>query len=174
MAAGKTTFGRPLAAALNRPFVDLDHAVEADAGISVAEIFRLHGEEAFRGMELRALRKAAAGGAVVACGGGTPCRGENMDFMLGCGTVVELKASTETTLRRLRLAPGQRPLVDTLLDRPDELAEKVKAMQAEREPFYSRAHIVFGSDYLETEDEIRNTVNSFLEQYIPKSSYKPL
>lgn len=166
MASGKTTLGRPLAATIGRPFVDLDEAVEDIAGMSVPEIFRTQGENAFRELETRALKAAADGGAVVACGGGTPCREENMTFMLSRGLVVELKASPETTLRRLRLAPGQRPLVDALLDRPGELSAKVAEMQAAREPFYSRAHHTFRSDRLETAEEIADSVQSFINQIL--------
>ena len=166
MASGKTTLGRPLAAALGRPFVDIDEAVESAAGMSVKEIFRSKGETAFRALESEVLKAAARGGAVVACGGGTPCPEENLAFMLDSGLVVELKASPATTLRRLQLAPGQRPLVDSLLDRPDELAAKVAEMLAAREPFYSRAHRTFCSDRLETAEEIAESVKSFIDQIL--------
>lgn len=166
MASGKTTLGRPLAEALCRPFVDLDAAVEADAGMSVAEIFATRGEAAFRELETKALHAAAAEGAVVSCGGGTPCREENMEFMLASGTVVELRAAMPVILRRLRLAPGQRPLIDALLDKPAALEAKVSAMMEARKPFYSRAHRTFASDRLESEQEIKESVAQFINQII--------
>lgn len=165
MAAGKTTLGRPLAAALGRPFVDTDAAVEAAVGMTVRQIFDTDGEEAFRRMEREALLRAVADGAVVACGGGTPCHADNMDFMLARGLVVELKASMEATLRRLREAPGKRPLVDNLLAHPDALRAKVEAMQDARRPFYSRAHAVFASDLLETAAEIDGSVEKFIATF---------
>lgn len=166
MASGKTTLGRPLAAALCRPFVDLDEKVEADAGMSVPELFATRGESEFRRLESLALKEAAAEGAIVACGGGTPCREENMRLMLDAGTVVELRASRDTILRRLRLAPGQRPLVDALLSDPKALEAKVSELIAAREPFYSRAHRTFNSDRLETEQEIAESVCEFINQII--------
>src|SRR5262245_43088202 len=42
--AGKTTIGRRLARRLRWPFVELDRRVERAAGLSLGEIFRLHGE----------------------------------------------------------------------------------------------------------------------------------
>ena len=165
MASGKTTLGRPLASALGRPFVDTDCAVEAACGRSVAEIFAGEGEAAFRRMESEALRRAAADGAVVACGGGTPCDGANMDFMLANGLVVELAASPDVTLRRLMLAPGQRPLVDAMLDDPDKLAAHVAAMLRARKPHYSRAHVSFNSDRLESRDQIDDSVAAFIKAF---------
>lgn len=165
MAAGKTTLGRRLAVALGRRFVDTDAAVEAAAGMTVRQIFDTAGEEVFRRMEREALLRAVVNGAVVACGGGTPCHADNMDFMLSRGLVVELKASMETTLRRLREAPGKRPLVDVLLDQPDALKTKVVAMQVARRPFYSRAHAVFASDLLETAAEIDSSVENFIATF---------
>ena len=167
MAAGKTTLGRPLALALGRTFVDTDQAVEALAGKSVSRIFAEEGEARFRQLESEVLRRAATDGAVVACGGGTPCREENIAFMLDAGLVVELKASLETTVRRLRLAPGQRPLVDALLDRPEELAAKVGEMEGRRRQWYDRAHATFDTNELETQAEVDAAVERFIRTFIP-------
>ena len=41
---GKSTVGRLVAEALNRPFVDLDERIESEAGRSIAEIFADEGE----------------------------------------------------------------------------------------------------------------------------------
>ena len=51
MGVGKTTIGKELARLLQREFVDLDQAIEADANQTVLEIFQNEGEEAFRKRE---------------------------------------------------------------------------------------------------------------------------
>ena len=51
MGAGKSTVGRRLADRLGRSFTDSDDEIEKAAGLSVADIFALHGEEEFRGVE---------------------------------------------------------------------------------------------------------------------------
>src|SRR5262245_21578936 len=62
--AGKTTIGRRLARRLRVPFVELDRRVEEAAGLSLDEIFSLHGEEYYRRQERETLERvlAEAGG----------------------------------------------------------------------------------------------------------------
>lgn len=163
MACGKTTLGRALALRLGRPFVDLDRAVEDAEGMSVSRIFALRGEEAFRQAEHRALGLWLDSDAVVACGGGTPCYADSADTMLNAGTVVWLKASLARTIERLRLAPGKRPLVDALLDRPEQLASLVSDMMNARKEAYARAHAVFDSDRLENQQQIDDSVDGFID-----------
>jgi len=53
--AGKTTLGQRLALELEVPFVELDERVEELAGLSLAEVFDLHGVRRFRELEAEAL-----------------------------------------------------------------------------------------------------------------------
>ena len=55
MASGKSTIGRRLAHELGWWFVDLDEDIEAQQGISIAELFDTRGEEEFRRIESAAL-----------------------------------------------------------------------------------------------------------------------
>ena len=91
MGSGKTTVGRLLARSLGREFVDLDRAVEREAGRSIPEIFAAEGEKGFRDLEHRALRRALGWtdgeGRVVACGGGIVERPENRELLRGAKTV---------------------------------------------------------------------------------------
>lgn len=163
MACGKTTLGEALTSRMpGHRFVDLDEAVEAMAHKTIPEIFEHDGEAAFRALESEALRKFSEPGAIIACGGGTPCQGDNMDFMLTTGTVVWLVADDDVTIRRLRLARGQRPLVDKLLDDSDALRQHIAALKAKREPHYSRAHLTFDSNRLEDEEQIADSVEKFM------------
>ncbi len=164
MASGKSTLGQALAQRLpSRRFIDLDSAVEEAAGMSVSEIFASRGQDHFRTLEAECLARAARADAIVACGGGTPCRTENMDLMLRTGTVVWLTAHTDVIVRRLQLAPAtQRPLVADAHGDTQRLAERVDALVAERAPAYSRAHLQFDASRLETQEQIDESASRFI------------
>ncbi len=167
MACGKSTLLRALAERVpGRRYVDLDHEIERTAGKSIPAIFAEDGEEAFRRLESDVLGALCRSDAIVACGGGTPCRPGAMEAMLAAGTVVWLKADIGITVSRLRLAPGQRPVIDALLDSPDALRARVESLMAEREPFYSRATAVFDSSRLDNEAEIEESARKFIDTYL--------
>ncbi len=71
MGAGKTTVGRILASRLAWSFYDIDALIEAQHNASVAALFALHGEQAFRVMEQEAIRSVhQSDEAVISLGGG--------------------------------------------------------------------------------------------------------
>ena len=57
MGSGKSSVGRALARRLGWEFIDTDEEIEGATGMSIAEIFRVHGEQGFRGLERQALAK---------------------------------------------------------------------------------------------------------------------
>ena len=75
---GKTTVGRKVAEALNRPFLDADLVFTQRFGRSPAQVIRADGEPLFRAMESQVLADLCKGsGAVIATGGGCVTRPEN-------------------------------------------------------------------------------------------------
>src|SRR5262249_46820238 len=70
--AGKTTVGKRLAGRLKVPFLELDRLVEQASGMSLADLFALQGEVAYRELEREVLAKVLdrASPAVLATGGG--------------------------------------------------------------------------------------------------------
>jgi shikimate kinase len=114
MASGKTTIGRMLAERLGWNFIDLDREIEAQQGISIAEIFDRQGEPEFRRIEteaLRALVRTIQRGhpSVVALGGGTFVQPGNFDLVEGNGVTIWLDCPLETVQRRVA-EPSSRPL----------------------------------------------------------------
>jgi shikimate kinase / 3-dehydroquinate synthase len=110
--SGKSTVGRALAEALSKPFWDLDQEIENHAGMPVAEIFAIEGEEGFRAREKRMLDLLAGKvNGVVALGGGTLLDPINQERVEQNGRVVSLSAPIEKLIGRLQTQVGQRPLL---------------------------------------------------------------
>lgn len=161
MASGKTTFGRALARQLGREFIDLDFYIRQRFRKTIPEIFASQGEEEFRRIERRMLHEVGEfENVVIACGGGTPCFFDNMEYMNSRGLTVRLEASVQRIVTRLLLTPGRRPLTENLSD--EELVKFVTDHLHEREPFYSEAQISFNGENLENSRQIETSVTDFL------------
>ncbi len=141
MGSGKSTAGKKLAAALGWSFIDLDKKIEEIAGKTIPEIFSHEGEDGFRSLETDVLRNLKSlSRTVVSTGGGTPCHGDNLDFMLETGVIVYLKMSTNHLVSRLLGSTGGRPILKNVPD--DKLFDFIDEKLAIREKFYQRANII--------------------------------
>ena len=134
MGTGKTTAGKALAARLDRGFQDMDDLIEEGAGLTVPEIFTIHGEARFRDIESQVCRDVASrSDLIVATGGGALVNPENHRVLAETGTVICLSATPEQILERIR-NETHRPLLDLA---PDNRLERIRALLAEREERYS-------------------------------------
>ena len=140
MGAGKSTIGRRLAARLNLPFVDADTEIEAAAGMTIPEIFELHGEPHFRDGEARVIARLLDGGpSVLATGGGSFMREETRRRVAEKAVSIWLKADPEIILRRVKRR-ADRPLLQTA-----DPAATVSRLLSEREPVYQHADVTIAS-----------------------------
>lgn len=131
MGAGKSAVGKELARLLRRPFVDLDLAIEREAGASVAALFARRGEAAFRRLERKALLRAAKrAGVVVALGGGTLLDPRHR-AVVKKGYLVTLSCSRAELVRRLGPSRESRPLLAG-----GSLSARVRKLLAERRRAY--------------------------------------
>ena len=138
--AGKSTIGRGLAEALDREFIELDQRIEVAAGLSLGEIFELHGEAYYRRLEREVLGQVlAAGGApVIAAGGSIVNHAENWALLATRTTSIWLKASAEDHWERVIRQGDRRPMAEN----PHAFSE-LRALLAARADLYARAnHIV--------------------------------
>jgi shikimate kinase len=132
--SGKSTVGKQLARALGWRFHDSDHEIEARIGTSIRAFFEQQGEQAFRDLEQQVVGElAAAGGCVLATGGGTVLREANRQALRACGPVIYLRSSPEELYRRLR-----HDTVRPLLQVADPL-RKLRELYAQRDAHYRDA-----------------------------------
>ncbi|HLO33173.1 MAG TPA: 3-dehydroquinate synthase [Anaerolineales bacterium] len=129
---GKSTIGRTLARDLALPFLDLDHVIESNAGMSISQIMDQQGETAFRDLETAALKHIATEKeSVIALGGGALLREENR-LMAGIhGTVVLLMGELDTLLAHVQDDPAKRPL------QAGDVRAKLNSLLARRREHYS-------------------------------------
>jgi shikimate kinase len=83
MGSGKSSVGKILANLKGRKFLDLDHYIEQQEQLSIADLFEKRGPIEFRKIEVKAVQKICRThtNIVLALGGGTPCYGNTMAFL---------------------------------------------------------------------------------------------
>jgi len=141
MGSGKSTAGKKLATSLGRVFVDLDRKIEEVAGKTIPQIFSEDGEGEFRKLETDVLHSFESEiNTIISTGGGTPCHGDNMDFMLATGLTVYLKMTPEQLTSRLLESTGQRPLLKNIPD--NRLNGFIAKKLASREKWYNQANLI--------------------------------
>ena len=166
MGSGKSTVGPLVARRLGAHFADLDDVIAGRVGQPVPVIFEKEGEACFRECEAEALRAVseANGQAVIATGGGTLVREENLRRALQSGSVVYLRAPARVLAERLRDTAAERPLLQSG-DRGRPLAgaaltRRIEALLAERRPFYERAHATVDTVDASPKETVRAVVNA--------------
>lgn len=161
MACGKTTFGRALARATGREFIDLDFYIEQRFRSSIRKIFAEKGESEFRRMESEMLREAGEfEDVIISCGGGTPCFLGNMDYMLSRGDVIWLQTSAQRIAERLVINSARRPLMAG--KSPEEIRVAVEEGLAARHQYYSCANICHSGENLENRRQIAEAISRFI------------
>jgi len=149
MGSGKSTVGPLLARRLGWRFVDADNDIEAEAGATIAELFRRHGEAAFRERERAAIEVLATGDALVlALGGGAIEHPATRSLLVTApGTLlVHLEVKLVTTLARCRGTEHTRPVLADQIN--------LESRYQRRLPLYREAHVSIAVDALTPEQVV--------------------
>ena len=144
MGAGKTSIGKLIAKRLHLEFIDTDTEIVRAAGCSVIDIFSLYGEEEFRRVEDRVIKRLLSDETprIISTGEGAFITDSVREVLRQKAITVWLKADLGLLVKRTGLK-NTRPL---LLDRqPKEILD---SLIENRYPIYKEADIT-----VETRDE---------------------
>ena len=129
MGAGKTSISEYLKTLFAMDVIEMDQIIAEREGMSIPDIFEVHGEQYFRDLETNLLiEMQARKNVVISCGGGTPLRECNVVEMKKNGRVVLLTASPETIFDRVKDS-HDRPVIENNKNVPfiADLMEKRRA-----------------------------------------------
>ena len=145
MGSGKTYWGKIWASIYSFTFIDLDEVIEKKEGKSIADIFDIKGENYFREIEAATLRNFEdLENTIIACGGGTPCFYENIEWMNTKGTTIYLYSTAQEILQRVLSEQDKRPLIKKM--NKGELLFFIEQKLREREVFYNVATLTVASN----------------------------
>ncbi len=134
MGVGKSTISKVLQNTFAMDVIEMDEIIAEKNGMSISEIFELHGEAFFRNEETNLLKECAdRRNVIVSCGGGVAMRPENIEEMKKSGKIVLLTATPETILRRVE-NNHDRPLLEN-----NKTVEHIAKLMEQRRPAYEAA-----------------------------------
>ena len=109
------------------------------SGLSLEQLFELHGERYYRRLEAETLRRILSGGrpVVIAAAGGVVNEPETWELLRERATVVWLRADAEEHWNRVIAQGDHRPMADN----PGAM-EELRALLSAREPVYTQAGLI--------------------------------
>jgi XRE family aerobic/anaerobic benzoate catabolism transcriptional regulator len=134
--AGKSTLGAKLAQETNTPFIELDHEIEKDAGMPLADIFSLYGQAGYRAIEKRTLERVLGeyDRATLSVGGGIVSEKDTYDYLLSNCYTIWIRAQPEEHMSRVIAQGDFRVMAGS-----NQAMEDLRRILAAREPLYRRA-----------------------------------
>lgn len=158
MGAGKSSIGRLVASQLGIPFVDTDIEIERVSRMTIAELFAAYGEEEFRALETRVIKRLLKGGPrVVSTGGGAFINERTRQQVKRSGLSVWLKADLDVLWERVGKRET-RPLLKT--ENPKQTLEKLMTV---RYPIYAEADLVVWSRDVSKEIMVKEVLAAIAE-----------
>lgn len=151
MGAGKSSIGRLVAQQLGIPFVDTDAEIERVSRMTITDLFAKYGENEFRALEARVIRRLLRGGPkVVSTGGGAFINEVTRNHIKNAGLSLWLRADLDVLWERVNKR-DHRPLLKT--ENPKATLEN---LMIKRYPIYAEADLVIesrdvGKDIIVTE-----------------------
>ena len=167
--SGKTTIGKPLAAAMDLPFYDLDDQMDKILGHSFHKLVKNEGWVAFRELEYSICKKFVRQEKGIFCLGGGTVRYEwNMDALRGTGLIILLTAPLEVLIKRVKAA--DRPRVH----RNTSLEEDIRLLwETHQDKYLGAAQIRYRTDRKEIDEEVEEIKRIILEWNHNPKNFNP-
>ena len=158
MGAGKSAIGRLTAQALGIPFVDSDHEIERVSRMTISDLFARYGEDEFRALETRVLKRLLRSGPrVVSTGGGAYINERSRRQIKKGGLTVWLNAELDVLWERVNKR-DTRPLLKT--ENPRQTLENL--MNA-RYPIYAEADLTVLSRDVRKETMVEDVLTAVID-----------
>ena len=157
MGAGKSVIGKMSAAAMQIPFVDSDHEIEKVSRMSIADLFASYGEDEFRSLEARVIRRLLKGGPMVlSTGGGAFMQDRVRANIKRRGMSLWLKADLDVLWDRVRRR-SHRPLLKT-----DNPKGTLSDLLESRYPVYGEADLIIQSRDVPKETIVGEVIDAII------------
>jgi shikimate kinase len=158
MGAGKSAIGRIVAQQLGLPFIDTDTEIERVSRMSISELFAAYGEEEFRALETRVIKRLLrTGPRVVSTGGGAFINDKTRKQIERGGLSVWLNADLEVLWERVNKR-DHRPLLKT-----ENPKQTLQDLMDKRYPIYALADITVQSRDVRKEVIANEVLTSVIE-----------
>jgi XRE family transcriptional regulator, aerobic/anaerobic benzoate catabolism transcriptional regulator len=155
--AGKTTLGQHLARELKVAFFELDREIERIAGVSLAHILEMYGQQAYRRYELQALQELlrAHPQFVVATGGSLVSESGTYEVLLRSCFTIWVRTTPEQHMARVIAQGDQRPMAGST-----QAMDDLRRILQEREPLYARADLTVDTTGTRAEHSVSEVLAS--------------
>ncbi|WP_454289218.1 shikimate kinase [Rhizobium arsenicireducens] len=164
MGAGKSAIGRMTANQLGLPFIDTDNEIERVSRMTISELFAAYGEDEFRALEGRVMKRLLRSGPrVISTGGGAFINEKTRRLIERGGISLWLKADLDVLWERVNKR-DHRPLLKT--ENPRQTLEN---LMNQRYPTYALADLTIQSRDERKETIVKEALEAILE-YTGKGS----
>lgn len=160
--SGKSVVGAILATRLRWQFVDLDEIITHQAGMTIAEIFSIEGEEGFRRRELAAYKSTSKlKNCVIALGGGAVTVPEIQTHLRRLDKVVWLRAPAAILWGRINQD------VNNKANRPNLTSQgglaEVEEVLRKRDPLYRSVANHWVDTFPDTPEQVADTIQTWFQ-----------
>jgi XRE family aerobic/anaerobic benzoate catabolism transcriptional regulator len=158
--AGKSAVGELLARRLRLPFVEMDHEISVEVGMTLDDIFAMYGQSGYRSLERRVLERVLIQHpeAVVATGGGIVTDPPSYELLLRTCFTVWLHAKPETCFQRVR-AQGDTRIAAPSLRR--QAMESIRRTMSVRTELYAAARLAVDTSALSPAQATERIIKAF-------------